>query len=97
MNTKKEFVAAQSVIITKVQSNVEKIEYKVFQNKEIPSWKEEILLITYKGGAFTARRCSGNSCSAILQEIAQYLDHGYYDECSYYEKIKNDPKWEEVK
>lgn len=90
---KTEFVRELNDAITKVQPNVTSIRYRILRHTE--GWYEEFLEITYKGGARTLRNCSGNSCSAILEEIARYLNHGMYDEIRYFEAILADPNFTE--
>ena len=89
-----EFVKELNAAITKVQPNVVAIRYRVLAHK-VGKWYEEFLEIEYKGGAKTLRNCSGNSCSAILTEIARYLDHGMYDEIRFFETALADPNYTE--
>lgn len=88
-----EFVRELNDVITKVQPNVTSIRYRVLRHTG--GWYEEFLEITYKGGARTLRTCSGNSCSAILEEIARYLNHGMYDEIRFFETALADPNYTE--
>lgn len=83
---KVEFVRELNDAVTKVQPNVASIRYRVLHHRD--GWHEEFLEITYNSDARTLRNCSGNSCSAILREIATYLDHGKYDEVEYFEKLR---------
>lgn len=77
---KVKFVNEISKAVTKVQDNVTSIRYRVFKSLTHEGWEKEYLVINYKGGARTVRVCTGNSCSAIFEEIAKYLEHGYYSE-----------------
>lgn len=97
MEKKVNFVKELSKTIVKVQENVTGIEYRIYQNTEPgrEDWIEEFLVIDYKGGARTVRTCNGNSCSAVLVEIAKYLEHGYYSEESDLKNLERDPAhWE---
>lgn len=93
------FVNKLREAIVPVVPNVIDIEYKIFQNVEQPNCIKEYLIITYEGGARTVRICSGNSCSAIFEEIGKYLNHGYYDEEREYAlQIESQSElWEELK
>lgn len=91
------FVKKISDALVPVQGNVESVEYRIFYDKRYNS-KREYVIINYKGGARTVRNCTGNSCSAIFNEIAKYLEHGYYDEEWDLVDIESHPEiWEEVK
>lgn len=97
MKKKVNFVQELNAAIVKVQENVTGIEYRIYQNTERDheNWIEEFLVINYKGGARTVRTCNGNSCSAVLEEIAKYLEHGYYSEESDLKNLERDPAhWE---
>ncbi len=95
LNKKVNFVHSISKAITKVQDNVESIDYIVLRNKDFDC-VSEYLVINYKGGAKTVRTCTGNSCSAIFIEISKYLNSGYYDETSYLENKLADTETFEV-
>jgi hypothetical protein len=77
---KVEFIKELNKVIPNYIPNIEQIEYVVFENKNNSMWEREFLVITYKGGAETVRNCTGNSCGAIFEELAQYVFSGYYDE-----------------
>lgn len=93
MEKKVNFVKELSEAIVKVQENITGIEYRIYQNTkhEHEDWTEEYLVINYTGGARTVRNCNWNSCSAVLREIAKYLEHGYYSEESDLKNIESDP------
>jgi hypothetical protein len=59
-------------------------------------YTKEYLVINYKGGARTVRICSGNSYSAIFEEISKYLDRGYYaEEYDLYDIERHPETWQE--
>lgn len=89
------FINDLSTIILKYKSGVKSIEYKVFKHTEY-DWYQEFLIVNYDGGARTFRNCNGNSFSAIFEELARFLDSGYYDEESLFYTFVNDPDWIEV-
>lgn len=80
ISKKIKFVTEISEAVTKVQDNITSIKYRVFKSLTQENEEREYLVINYKGGARTVRACTGNSCSAIFEEIAKYLEHGYYSE-----------------
>lgn len=91
------FVKKISEALVPVQANVDNVEYRIFYDKRY-GYRQEYVIINYKGGARTVRSCNGDSCSAIFEEIAKYLEHGYYDEEWDLVDIESHPEiWEEVK
>lgn len=92
---KVKFVNDLNKVIPKYKTGVKSIEYKVFKHKE-NSWYQEYLVINYDGGARSVRSCNGNSFSAIFEELAQYLDSGYYLEVEHLKTYENDPNWIEA-
>ena len=93
---KVKFVEDVSKAIVPFLDNVYNIEYRIFQLMENPSIHKEFLVIHYVGGGKTVRNCTGNSCSAILQEIAKYLDNGYYDEVMFMYEVETSLEWMEL-
>lgn len=91
-----DFVKKVSEAIIPVQHNVDSIEYKVFQYKNKPHTKREFIIVNYVGGAKTVRNSSGNSYSAIINEIGRFLDHGYYDEVEWLQRMIDSDEWEEI-
>ena len=82
------FVEELNTLIPRYIDNVESVEYVVFRREHVSRFSQEYLVIHYIGGGKTVCSCNGNSFSAILEELAKYLDHGYYGELenySYYE------------
>ncbi len=86
------FVRSLSKPLSTHQENINNIEYHVFEHID-HKWKQEYLVINYVGGARTVRNCNGNSFSAVFEELAKYLDSGYYTEEQNYLHYENDPKW----
>ena len=95
LKTKKEFVEELGKTISKVQKNITSIEYVILYNKLYESFTE-YLVINYVGGAKTVRCCTGNSCSAIFEEIAKYLNNGYYNEVGYLKDLLKNPNYEVI-
>ena len=86
------FVKELGDVISKYHGGVKLVDYIVFEHKE-KEQEEEFLVITYEGGAKSIRNCTGNSFSAIFDELSKYLDTGYYNELEYFKYIENDPNW----
>lgn len=55
-------------------SHITSIDYVVFQSEINPEWYTEFVVVHYLGGAVQARDCTGNSCSAIFNEIGTMLN-----------------------
>ena len=89
------FIKELNEVIVKYHGGVNSVEYIVFKHKETEHM-EEFLVITYEGGAKSIRNCSGNSFSAVFEELSRYLDTGYYSELEYFRNIENDPNWIKV-
>lgn len=95
LQKKVQFIKETSRSVAKVQENIRNIEYRIYQNRECENWQYEYLVINYEGGARTVRNCTGNSCSAILEEIVKYLNSGYYREEEDLVNLERDPAhWE---
>lgn len=88
LSNKANFVKALSAVIPAYQTNVESLHYDVFEDEE-NEYEYEYLVIDYVGGAHSYRICSGNSISAIFEEIAGMLDSGYYEEERDYNVVKS--------
>ena len=96
LKKKVQFVNEISEAIVKVQTNVTSIQYRIFNNLEYKNYTKEYLVVNYKGGARTVRICSGNSYSAIFEEISKYLDRGYYaEEYDLYDIEQHPEVWQE--
>ena len=77
-------------------TNVKSIEYKVFRSKDT-SCITEYVVVTFKGGAISARNCTGNSQAFILSEISHLVKGGYYSEVEEYKNHLNLLKYDEIK
>jgi hypothetical protein len=95
IENKVKFVKGLSDSITPFKTGIKSVEYHVFEHVD-NGWKQEYLVINYDGGARTVRNCNGNSFSAIFEELAQYLDSGYYVEVGHIEDYEKDPKWKRI-
>ena len=94
---KVKFVNELSKVIPKYKTGIKSIQYRVFKWDEPDShYYIEFLVVNYDGGAKTVRNCNGNSFSAIFEELARFLDSGYYEEVNTLSQYENDPKWTEV-
>lgn len=91
LKAKVDFVKGLSNAVGNKVSGVESVDYVVFANVNNENWTSEYLVIHYRGGAYQARCCSGNSNAAILEELAGmmyssqsnrlgYNDTKYYDD-----------------
>ncbi|MCQ2076742.1 MAG: hypothetical protein MJZ20_06895 [Bacteroidaceae bacterium] len=67
------------------RSGIVSCKYEVFYEEKYDHF-QEYLVVTYFGGAIAARTCNINSHSAILRELSNMLDGGYYDEVKDYQK-----------
>ena len=88
LSKKVNFVKELSAVIPAYQTNVESLHYDVFEDEET-GYDFEFLVIDYVGGAHSYRNCTGNSISAIFEEIAGMLDSGYYAEERDYNVVKS--------
>jgi hypothetical protein len=63
-------------------STVDSVDYVVFK-KDRPNgdcYYSEYVVVTFRGGAQSAKNVSGNSNTANLRAIASIVDGGYYEE-----------------
>ena len=95
IENKIKFVRGLSKPIATFKTNVSSVEYHVFEHKE-GGWKQEFLVVNYDGGARTVRNCNGNSFSAIFEELARFLDSGYYNEERNYLEYERGPNWKRL-
>lgn len=93
LRDKVDFVDGLSAVIAKYCGNVNSITYEVYEDVSNPEWLTEVLVYHFVGGAILVRDCSGNSQSAILEEVANYVNGGYYAEVERYEKRLLNPKY----
>jgi len=95
MEDKKGFVAKVSEAIAYGVPNVESVDYERYEHKS-NGWKQEFVVIYYKGGSIAVRNVNGTSCGAIFQEIGKLLFGGYYEEVEDREHFVNSPDWTRV-
>ena len=69
-------------------------EFRVYldESKHHPGeyYLEEYLIVTYRGGAWAARRANVNSNAINFQEIGKMLNGGYYDEVDEVERLEKE-------
>ncbi len=94
---KVKFVNDLSKVIPTYKTGIKSIQYRVFRHKQYKDWYQEFLVVNYDGGARTVRNCNGNSFSAIFEELAKFLDSGYYEEELNLMDFINSQDWVEVK
>ena len=92
LRDKVDFVEDLSAVIAKHFGNVEFLTYEVYEKISNPEYLTEVLVYHFTGGAILVRDCSGNSNSAILEEVANYIYGGYYDEVETYRKRLLNPE-----
>lgn len=95
MQKKVNCVKELSAIIPKYVSNVLGMTYEVYEYEDQRS-QREFVIINYVGGGYSVRDCTGNSCSAIVEEIATKLNSGYYEDIQWYEGVKNNKKYTRI-
>jgi hypothetical protein len=69
-------------------SSVESVKYEVYE-KDFSGTTvfSEFLVVTFKGGAKSARNINGNSNMTNIAELGKLVNGGYYDEVEYYETL----------
>lgn len=73
------------------------LSYEVFEKVNTDyECIQEYLVITYRGGSKTYRSCNMNSLSAILREIGELANGGYYDELVNYKNISTSEEWVQI-
>lgn len=77
-----------SEAITKYQANIKEVRFELYE-KEPEGWREEFIIVEYKGGAYSVLGVNGNSFPANYRAIGEVLGSGRYDH-TYYEKIKKE-------
>lgn len=85
---KKEMVADISAVLAKHLGHIESVSYEVFY-KEGADWSQEYLVYHFRGGAILARNCNWNSKTAVIDEIAKYINGGYYSEVDDYKAYES--------
>ena len=91
---KYKFISEIGRSIHKVNSSVEKCEYKLFAKILSDGAVEklvfqEYLVVTFNGGAISCRNIDINSHMANLGEIARLVDGGYYSEIKDYQEFND--------
>lgn len=77
-------------------STVEKIEYRVFYNKNNDfRYFSEWIIVTYIGGGKSCLSVNGNSNTANFRAIGTVLDNGHYDDVMFFESLE-DKGYEEI-
>ena len=90
LRNKVDFVADIMPVIAEHFPHIEDLTYEVYQNVKNEEWITEVLVYHFAGGAILVRDCSGNSKLAILEELTNYINGGYYDEVpNYRNKLLN--------
>lgn len=79
MEDKKGFVSKLNEAIVGHIPNVEKVEYECYRHR-LGKWKQEYVVVHYKGGEWACRCVNGTSCHGIYHSIAKLLNGGYYEE-----------------
>ena len=95
LKRKQAFVKEMGETLSQYIGHIASCEYKVFKNTK-QGFYDEYLVIHFVGGGWLARRCNWNSCLAILQELAKYIEGGYYEEVDDIKALENDPDWVEI-
>ena len=69
-------------------SSVAKVEYEVYEKEfnGAPMF-QEMLVVTFDGGAKSVRNVNGNSNMTNLVELGKLVNGGYYDEVEYYNNL----------
>ncbi len=87
---KKAFIDNLSRALELSSTTVQKAEYVVL-TKYNDLFKtdvyNEFIIVTFVGGAQSARSVSGNSDAANLISLASLVEGGYYQEVKYYESL----------
>lgn len=75
-------------VIPKYQRNIDNIEYELYEvhftyeGQERINY-EEFLVVRYRGGAYSAICCTGDSFYVIMEELVKVLEHGNYNHVRY--------------
>lgn len=67
--------------------DAESIEYHIFYNLRDPEIYDEFVRVNFPGGAYCVRTVTGDSNSAVFQEVGKLLHGGYYSEVDWYDKL----------
>ena len=83
---KQKEISDLSEVIVRCQHNVQEVRFELYE-KEPEGWREEFIIVEYKGGAYSVLGVNGNSFSANYRAIGEVLNSGRYDH-EYYKKVK---------
>lgn len=72
--------------IAKHLSHIEKIELDIFTSN---GYREEYIVVTFRGGHISVRNAAANSLTANIGELALLLNGDYYKEVETYKELKN--------
>lgn len=70
--------------VAKNVTHITKIDYEIWYNPDYENVYEEYLKITFVGGGWTVRCCTGNSITSCIRALGQIVDGGYYDDVEFY-------------
>ena len=89
---KKAFIDKLSEALEISTTTVKSVDYEVYQKEldQDTTYFEELIIVTFVGGAISVSSANGNSDSANFKEIARLIDGGYYDEVRFYENLLNE-------
>lgn len=90
----KKFVKEIGEVLARTpRMGIAKVELEIWHNTKDPELTEELLVVTYRGGAIAVRNCSMNSELANLNEIATLAYGGYYSEVEDYREMVASGEW----
>ena len=93
---KYKFVKYLGDVVTAIPSTtVVDVRYEYWVHNSNP-WHQEKVVVEFKGGAIEVRNVSGDSCTAIFQEVGKLISGGYYDEVQCYETMRVSGDWTPV-
>lgn len=95
LKRKVNFVKEIEKVVVGACHGIEGVRYEVYARDD-NQWVREWIVIQFKGGAILTRNSNGNSLTAILREIGNYIDGGYYDEVQAYEAMANNSLWKRI-
>ena len=75
---------------------ITEIRYEVWECPKEPCWYDEVIVVTYKGGAIAVRTVVSDSNSAILEEIGKLAHGGYYCEVKRYREMVESGDYKKV-
>ena len=72
------------------RNSIDNVKLDIFEHPVYGT--QEYLVITFKGGAISARVCNANSNLANLEQFTKLCFGGYYSEVGEYKKLKEESK-----